>query len=87
MNSEGWHENFPDGWIRLHRPGHDAELVRRGRSVEAPARSEQSAQALTGAGAVEARGGLADLDVLNHAAVRLPWSRQQTYRDVSDHWC
>ncbi|MEU9883845.1 hypothetical protein [Streptomyces phaeochromogenes] len=42
---------------------------------------------MTGAGAVEGRGGLADLDVLNHAAVRLPWSRRQTDKDVSDHWC
>ncbi|MEV6541358.1 NAD-dependent epimerase/dehydratase family protein [Streptomyces sp. NPDC051665] len=47
-----------------------AELVRRGHSVEALARSEQAAQAVTGAGAVEVRGGLADLDVLNHAAAR-----------------
>jgi uncharacterized protein YbjT (DUF2867 family) len=42
-----------------------AELVRRGHSVEALARSEQSAQAVTGTGR----------------------SRQQTYRDVGDHWC
>ncbi|WP_326732487.1 hypothetical protein [Streptomyces phaeochromogenes] len=78
MNTEEWHENFPDGWILLHRPGHDAELVRRGHAVEELARSEQSAQAVTGAGAVEVRGGLTDLDVQNHAAVRRPWSRQQT---------
>jgi hypothetical protein len=65
INSDGWHEDFPDGRIWLHRPGHDAELLRRGHSVEALARSEQSAQAVTGTGR----------------------SRQQTYRDVGDHWC
>ncbi len=47
-----------------------AELVRQGHSVEALARSEQSAQVVTGAGATEVRGGLTDLDVLNHAAAR-----------------
>ncbi|WP_194898738.1 NAD-dependent epimerase/dehydratase family protein [Catenulispora pinisilvae] len=47
-----------------------AELVRRGHIVEALARSEGSAQAVTAAGAVAVRGGLTDLDVLNHAAVR-----------------
>ena len=47
-----------------------AELVRRGHSVEALARSEQSAQAVTGMGAAAVRGGLADLDVLNQAAAR-----------------
>ena len=47
-----------------------AELVRRGHSVEALARSERAARTVTGAGAVEVRGGLADLDVLNHAAAR-----------------
>jgi nucleoside-diphosphate-sugar epimerase len=47
-----------------------AELVRRGHVVEALARSEQSAQAVADAGAVAVRGGLADLDVLNHAAAR-----------------
>ena len=47
-----------------------AELLRQGHSVEALARSEQSAQAVTDAGAVALRGGLADLEVLNHAAAR-----------------
>jgi nucleoside-diphosphate-sugar epimerase len=47
-----------------------AELVRRGHVVEALARSEQAARAVTDAGAVAVRGGLADLDVLNHAAAR-----------------
>ena len=47
-----------------------AELVRRGHVVEALARSEQSAQTVADAGAVAVRGGLADLDVLNHAAAR-----------------
>ena len=47
-----------------------AELVRRGHSVEALARGERSADAVVGAGAVAVRGGLADLDVLNHAAAR-----------------
>ncbi|MCX4810900.1 NAD-dependent epimerase/dehydratase family protein [Streptomyces sp. NBC_01239] len=47
-----------------------AELVRQGHSVEALARSEQAAQVVTGAGATEVRGGLTDLDVLNHAAAR-----------------
>jgi len=47
-----------------------AELVRRGHVVEALARSEQSAHAVRGAGAVSVRGGLTDLDVLNHAAAR-----------------
>jgi nucleoside-diphosphate-sugar epimerase len=47
-----------------------AELVRRGHSVEALARSEESVRAVTEAGAVAVRGGLSDLDVLNHAAAR-----------------
>jgi nucleoside-diphosphate-sugar epimerase len=47
-----------------------AELVRRGHAVEALVRSEQSAQIVAGAGAVAVRGGLADLEVLNHAAAR-----------------
>ena len=47
-----------------------AELVRHGHVVEALARSEQSAQAVARAGAVAVRGGLADLDVLQHAAAR-----------------
>ena len=46
------------------------ELVRRGHVVEALARSEQSARAVADVGAIAVRGGLADLDVLNHAAVR-----------------
>ena len=46
------------------------ELVRQGHVVEALARNEQSAQTVTDAGAVPVRGGLTDLDVLNHAAVR-----------------
>ncbi|MBR7825980.1 NAD-dependent epimerase/dehydratase family protein [Actinospica sp. MGRD01-02] len=45
-----------------------AELVRRGHVVQALARGEQSAQAVTGAGAAAVRGSLTDLDVLNHAA-------------------
>jgi nucleoside-diphosphate-sugar epimerase len=45
-----------------------AELVRRGHVVAALARSEQSAQAVRDAGAIAVRGGLADLNVLNHAA-------------------
>jgi nucleoside-diphosphate-sugar epimerase len=47
-----------------------AELVRRGHSVEALARSEAAACAVVSAGAVAVRGGLADLDVLNQAAAR-----------------
>jgi len=47
-----------------------AELVRRGHSVEALARGEQSAQAVLDAGAVALRGSLGDLDVLNHASAR-----------------
>ena len=47
-----------------------AELVRRGHFVEALARTDQSAQAVTDAGAVAVRGGLTDLSVLNHAAAR-----------------
>lgn len=46
------------------------ELVRRGHVVEALARSEHSAQIVEGVGAVAVRGGLGDLDVLNHAAAR-----------------
>ena len=47
-----------------------AELVRRGHTVEALARSEQSARTVADAGAVAVRGGLTDLAVLNHAAAR-----------------
>ncbi|MEZ0112445.1 nucleoside-diphosphate-sugar epimerase [Catenulispora sp. EB89] len=47
-----------------------AELLRHGHTVEALARSEQSAQAVAGVGAVAVHGGLADLDVLRHAAAR-----------------
>jgi nucleoside-diphosphate-sugar epimerase len=47
-----------------------AELVRRGHTVEALARSERSAQAVTDAGAVAVRGALTDLHVLNDAAAR-----------------
>jgi nucleoside-diphosphate-sugar epimerase len=47
-----------------------AELVRQGHVVEALARSEHSAQAVTAAGAVDVRGGLTDLGILNHAAAR-----------------
>ncbi|WP_329062787.1 NAD-dependent epimerase/dehydratase family protein [Amycolatopsis sp. NBC_01480] len=47
-----------------------AELVRQGHAVEALARSEQSAEAVTSAGATAVRGDLRDLDVLNHAAAR-----------------
>lgn len=47
-----------------------AELTRRGHPVEALARSERSAKAVTDAGAVAVLGTLADLDVLNHAAAR-----------------
>ena len=46
------------------------ELVRQGHVVEALARSERSAQTVADAGAVPVRGGLTDLDVLNHAAAR-----------------
>ncbi|HEX4788274.1 MAG TPA: NAD-dependent epimerase/dehydratase family protein [Actinospica sp.] len=47
-----------------------AELVRQGHVVEALARTEQSAQAVAGAGAVAVLGGLTDLEVLNHGAAR-----------------
>ena len=47
-----------------------AALLRDGHVVEALARGEQSAQTVGHAGAVAVRGGLADLDVLNHAAAR-----------------
>jgi nucleoside-diphosphate-sugar epimerase len=47
-----------------------AELARRGHTVEALARSGRAAQAVTDAGAVAVRGGLADLPVLNDAAAR-----------------
>jgi nucleoside-diphosphate-sugar epimerase len=47
-----------------------AELVRRGHVVEALARTDRSAQAVTDAGAIAVRGGLTDLGVLNHAAAR-----------------
>ena len=46
------------------------ELLRQGHVVEALARSEQSTQAVTDAGAVAVRGSLTDLEVLNHAAAR-----------------
>lgn len=47
-----------------------AELLRHGHRVEALARSEAAADAVTNAGAVPVRGGLVDLDVLNQAAAR-----------------
>ena len=47
-----------------------AELRRQGHTVEALARSEKAARAVTDAGAVAVRGGLTDLDTLNHAAAR-----------------
>ncbi|MCR6483038.1 NAD-dependent epimerase/dehydratase family protein [Amycolatopsis sp. OK19-0408] len=47
-----------------------AELVRRGHTVEALARSEGAAEKVVAAGAKAVRGGLADLEVLNHAAAR-----------------
>ena len=46
------------------------ELLRRGHVVEALARSERSAEAVEGVGAVAVRGSLTDLEVLNHAAAR-----------------
>lgn len=46
------------------------ELVRRGHAVEALARGDASAQAVTDVGAIAVRGSLTDLDVLNHAAAR-----------------
>ncbi|WP_372666076.1 NAD-dependent epimerase/dehydratase family protein [Amycolatopsis kentuckyensis] len=45
-----------------------AELVRLGHTVEALARSDRAEAAVAAAGARAVRGGLADLDVLNHAA-------------------
>jgi nucleoside-diphosphate-sugar epimerase len=47
-----------------------AELVRLGHTVEALARSDRAEAAVVAAGARAVRGGLADLDVLNHAAAR-----------------
>jgi nucleoside-diphosphate-sugar epimerase len=47
-----------------------AELRRQGHTVEALARSERAEEAVVAAGATAVRGGLADLDVLNHAAAR-----------------
>jgi nucleoside-diphosphate-sugar epimerase len=46
------------------------ELVRQGHSVEALARSDRAEAAVAAAGATAVRGGLTDLDVLNHAASR-----------------
>jgi len=46
------------------------ELVRLGHTVEALARSERAEAAVVAAGATAVRGGLTDLDVLNHAASR-----------------
>ena len=46
------------------------ELVRLGHSVEALARSARAEAAVVAAGATAVRGGLTDLDVLNHAAAR-----------------
>ncbi|QUQ64144.1 NAD-dependent epimerase/dehydratase family protein [Kutzneria sp. CA-103260] len=46
------------------------ELVRQGHTVEALARNEKSAKAVTEAGAAAVHGGLSDVDVLNHAAAR-----------------
>ncbi|WP_308460680.1 hypothetical protein [Streptomyces sp. Ru72] len=45
-------------------------LIRHGHAVEAPARSERSADAVRALGAVPVIGGLDDLDVLNAAAAR-----------------
>lgn len=47
-----------------------AELVRLGHTVDALARSDRAEAAVVAAGARAVRGGLADLDVLNHAAAR-----------------
>ena len=47
-----------------------AELLRRGHTVEALARSAAAARTVTDAGAVAVHGGLTDLDTLNHAAAR-----------------
>ncbi|SEF23993.1 Nucleoside-diphosphate-sugar epimerase [Amycolatopsis pretoriensis] len=47
-----------------------AELVRLGHTVEALARSDRAERTVAAAGATAVRGGLADLDVLNHAAAR-----------------
>lgn len=46
------------------------ELVRLGHTVEALARSDRAEAAVVAAGASAVRGGLTDLDVLNHAAAR-----------------
>lgn len=46
------------------------ELVRLGHTVEALARSERAERTVVAAGATAVRGGLTDLDVLNHAASR-----------------
>ncbi|MDQ7809157.1 NAD-dependent epimerase/dehydratase family protein [Amycolatopsis sp. A133] len=46
------------------------ELVQRGHTVEALARSERAEAAVVAAGASAVRGGLTDLDVLNQAAAR-----------------
>jgi nucleoside-diphosphate-sugar epimerase len=47
-----------------------AELIRQGHTVEALARSEESAKAVESAGAAAVRGGLGDLDALRGAAAR-----------------
>jgi nucleoside-diphosphate-sugar epimerase len=47
-----------------------AQLVRQGHTVDALARSAEAEQTVLAAGATAVRGGLADLDVLNHAAAR-----------------
>jgi len=47
-----------------------AELIRQGHTVEALARSDSAEYAVTQAGATPVRGGLTDLEVLNHAAAR-----------------
>ncbi len=47
-----------------------AELRRQGHTVEALARSERAEEAVVTAGATAVLGGLADLEVLNHAAAR-----------------
>jgi len=47
-----------------------AELRRQGHTVEALARSERAEEVVQAAGATPVRGGLADLEILNHAAAR-----------------
>jgi nucleoside-diphosphate-sugar epimerase len=47
-----------------------AELRRQGHTVEALARSRRAEEAVVSAGATAVRGGLADVEVLNHAAAR-----------------